>query len=102
MHSLCLCSNMMIVAMQCLLVATVDYGPLVQRCIILVMDTNHGGGTLLWNHKKKPFSSVAKKKKDLFMGGRQRKGEREKDCLFPCNDKLLNPLRSLMIKYKIL
>jgi hypothetical protein len=44
-------------------------------------------------------------KKDLFMGGGERERERVreiKDCLFPCNDKLQNPLQSLMIKYIIL
>jgi hypothetical protein len=64
----------------------------------VMMDKNHGGGILLLNHKKEPFTSVAKKKKDLFMGGR----ERGRNCLFPYNDKLQNPLRSLMIKYRIL
>jgi hypothetical protein len=74
MHSLCLCSNMIIVAMGCLTVATVAYGPFVQRCIVLVMDTNHGGGTLLLNYnKKEPFRSVAKKRK-IYSS----EGEREK------------------------
>jgi hypothetical protein len=95
MHSLCLCSNMMIVAMSCLPIATVGYGPLVQRCIVQVTETNHGGGTLLLNHKKKNRSGVLPKKRKTcsWEGGR--------DCLFPCNDKLQNPLWSLMIKYKI-
>jgi hypothetical protein len=78
MHSLCLCSNMMIVAMQCLLVATVGYSSLVQRCIVLVMDTNHGGGTLLWNHKKNHSVVLPKKRKTcLWEGDRGRERERK-------------------------
>jgi hypothetical protein len=67
------------------------------------MDTNHGGGTLVLNHKKKEtFRSVAKKR-SVHGRGRERERVREiKDCLFPCNDKLQNPLQSLMIKYIIL
>jgi hypothetical protein len=34
-------------------------------------------------------------------GGRERETVRER-LFFPCNDKLQNPLRSLMIKYRIL
>jgi hypothetical protein len=42
------------------------------------MDTNHGGGTLLLNHKKKEtFRSVAKKR-SVHGRGRERERVREK------------------------